>query len=339
MSVIDHQIRTKRISLDGGASRVLGGVLPLLSDYAVSPDGSEFIAGNYATGEVYRYPIGGGTGKPLPRGLSWAQRGTWASDGSFWVSNNAGLDVGIDRVNPNDSLTRPFGTRNSDLAVEQILPGDRIALAIRQPNETATGPGLLLDLRTGDVSPLLDRPLVAIRYAVGHLVYVLGDGSLEAVPFDVRSKRITGAPVSLASGVALTGTGLAQFAVDFNSADGRSLAFTAFRGGVFGVHRIRMGGAEPAESLLTSPQLAYSGIWLKDGSALLTVGQTLLPESNLDIAIVRNGGRGPIEPLVSTRFIERYPALSPDNEWIAFASNQSGRDEVYVRRLAGGEQI
>jgi Tol biopolymer transport system component len=72
----------------------------------------------------------------------------------------------------------------------------------------------------------------------------------------------------------------------------------------------------------------------------VTVGQALRPESNLDIAIVRNGGRGPIEPVVATPFMEQYPALSPDDQWLSFSSNQSGREEVYVRRLDGtGEQL
>ena len=69
------------------------------------------------------------------------------------------------------------------------------------------------------------------------------------------------------------------------------IAYTSFRNGVLGVYRIRPGSAQTGDSLLTSSHLAYSGIWLRDESALVTVGQALRPESNLDIAIVRNGGR------------------------------------------------
>jgi len=35
-------------------------------------------------------------------------------------------------------------------------------------------------------------------------------------------------------------------------------------------------------------------------------------------------------PLVATEFSERHPALSPDGGWLAYTSNETGRDEVFV---------
>jgi len=420
VALVEGNTRTKLVALDGSEARVLDGVESNLADYAVAPDGRTFTAASFATGVVFRYPIGGGTGKPLPREVSSGQRGVWASDGSYWMGSTVTGQVDIAKLSANDSVSHPLGRRHTDLLLNQILPGDNTALATRQPVGTPTGPVILLDLRTGDETIVIDEAVVEARYAVGHLIYVLGNGNLQAAPFDLRTHRLTGPPVTLATGVTLTGSGQAQFsvasngtvaylveagrslvvadragvgrpvlpemrnyhhprfspdgqriAVDFNgpegrdvwiltladgaftratfdrdghdaswSRDGKSLAYTSFRGGVFGVHRIKPGSTQSADSLLTSPSLAYSGIWLRDESALVTVGQSLRPESNLDIAINRNGGRGPVEPIVATRFIEQYPALSPDEQWLAFTSNQSGREEVYVRRLVGeGEQI
>ena len=63
-------------------------------------------------------------------------------------------------------------------------------------------------------------------------------------------------------------------------------------------------------------------------------------DSRGDIAIIRNGGRGPVDPLVATRFEERYPAVSPDGRWLAYASDQSGTSDVYVRPLdRDGQEI
>jgi serine/threonine-protein kinase len=417
VALVDGVTRTKWIALDGTEGRVLESVQPNTADYRMAPDGRSFLATS-ENGAIYRYPIGGATGRPLPRGVQRGLRAESASDGSEFL-RDVTASYGNTKNTPEEIVSLPFLPRNADHSIMQILPGDRMALTVRQPVGTATGPAMLLDLSTGESRMLIDDVVVEVRYAAGHLVYVLGDGTLQAAPFDLKALRTTAPPVTLASGVVLTGAGLAQFAVasngtiayageagrtllvadragagkpvlaamrnyhhpryspdgkrismDFNatdgrdvwilslddgaltratfdrdghdavwSPDGRSIAYTSFRGGVFGVHRIRPGSTETSDSLLTSPLLAYTGIWLRDQSALVTVGQTLRPESNLDIGILRNAGRGPVEPLVATRFLEQHPALSRDDRWLAYTSNQSGREEIYVRPLTGGEQI
>jgi Tol biopolymer transport system component len=40
-----------------------------------------------------------------------------------------------------------------------------------------------------------------------------------------------------------------------------------------------------------------------------------------------------IRPLLATPFDEKGFALSPDGKWIAYVSNETGADEVYLRRL------
>ncbi len=271
-------------------------------------------------------------------------------------------------------------------------------------------------IESGESTPLLDLAVVQIRYTVGHLVYALTSGMLEVVAFDPETRKIGDRPVTIATGISLSGTGVAQFAVsangtvayipeaerslvlidraggirsavpdrrnfhsprfspegrriavDYTAVDGRDvwladlasgtltrttfnrdghdaswgpdgsfLTFISSTSGVLGIHRVRPGSTEPAESLFASTQIGYTGIWLRDGSAVVTAASALLPSSGSDIGIIRNGGRGPIEPLVATRFDEAFPAVSPDNRWLAFVSNQSGQSEVYVRALVGG---
>jgi serine/threonine-protein kinase len=114
--------------------------------------------------------------------------------------------------------------------------------------------------------------------------------------------------------------------------------------------RKRPGSAEPPDTLLNSPALSYTGDWLRDGSALVTTGINLRRrpgasdstqnQSDQDAGIIRNQGRGPLEPLVASQFAEQYVGASPDGRWISFVSDQSGRAEVYVRDLAGeGDQV
>ncbi len=113
--------------------------------------------------------------------------------------------------------------------------------------------------------------------------------------------------------------------------DGKSITWTSFRLGALGIYRSRPGAAEKPDSVFTEQRLAYSGDWLKDGSGLVTTATDLAPGSRFDIGLVTDEGRGPIVPVLADRFETRFPAVSPDGKWLAYVSNESGSDEVYIR--------
>ncbi len=52
------------------------------------------------------------------------------------------------------------------------------------------------------------------------------------------------------------------------------------------------------------------------------------------LAPLGSGGRKPT-PFLNTRFLERDAQFSPDGRWIAYISDESGRDEVYVAPFPG----
>ena len=120
--------------------------------------------------------------------------------------------------------------------------------------------------------------------------------------------------------------------------DGRALTFTSVRKGTLTLMRTKPGESQPAEVLLSSAQLGYGGVWMPDASALVTVANSV--DSGSDLAWIRGAGKGPIEPLLGSRFNEEFPSVSPDGRWLAFVSNQSGQNQVYVRSLTGaGDQV
>jgi serine/threonine-protein kinase len=41
------------------------------------------------------------------------------------------------------------------------------------------------------------------------------------------------------------------------------------------------------------------------------------------------------EPFLNSRFGETFPEFSPDGRWLAYCSDESGREEVYVRPFPG----
>jgi hypothetical protein len=47
---------------------------------------------------------------------------------------------------------------------------------------------------------------------------------------------------------------------------------------------------------------------------------------------------GDARPILQSRASEKQAAFSPDSQWIAFTSDESGRDEVYVQRLDDSSQ-
>ena len=113
--------------------------------------------------------------------------------------------------------------------------------------------------------------------------------------------------------------------------DGHSITWTSFRLGALGIYRSQPGSHAKPDSILTSPLLAYSGEWLKGGSGIVTTATNLSAGSRFDIAFLGNEGRGPVVPIVADRAETRFPVVAANGRWLAYTSNQSGHDDVYVR--------
>jgi Tol biopolymer transport system component len=67
-----------------------------------------------------------------------------------------------------------------------------------------------------------------------------------------------------------------------------------------------------------------------DGTTLLTFVQT--PAAAGDLYTLTLGPKPVMTPFVATPFDESAATFSPDGHWVAYQSNASMRDEVYVRR-------
>jgi len=85
------------------------------------------------------------------------------------------------------------------------------------------------------------------------------------------------------------------------------------------------------ERLTTSEYDLYIGSWASDGK---TVAVTEWSPSGEDIALLDiHSGR--LTPFLNSQFNEAYPEFSRDGRWIAYASDESKRNEVYVRPFPG----
>jgi serine/threonine-protein kinase len=110
--------------------------------------------------------------------------------------------------------------------------------------------------------------------------------------------------------------------------DGRSVSFRSPRAGDGELYLKRVDGTGPAELVLDLDQPIWEGVWSADGAWLL-VGTGGAGAS--DIVGIRPGVDTVPIPLVASAFDEQAIALSPDGKWLAYGSNETGRDEVYVR--------
>jgi len=110
------------------------------------------------------------------------------------------------------------------------------------------------------------------------------------------------------------------------TADGRGLAFASVASNLF--LRAADGTAEPRRlSTSENPQFPYA--WFDRDTRLLFA--ELTPDTALDVAVLDTADGGVVRPLVASPANETRPALSPDERWLAYTSDESGRPEVYIR--------
>jgi serine/threonine-protein kinase len=146
----------------------------------------------------------------------------------------------------------------------------------------------------------------------------------DAKTFDVWIKQLDQGP-----SVRLTLEGSGNFYPAW-TADGRSVTFTSnARAGSYDLWTKRADGSAPAVMQFHEKSAMWDPLWSSDGKWLVFVAADNVSGIS-DIRGVRPGIDTVSVPLVATKFLEASPALSPDGRWLAYRSNESGQNEVYV---------
>ena len=134
------------------------------------------------------------------------------------------------------------------------------------------------------------------------------------------------------------------------SGDGVRIIFTSNRGGDWDIYSQPADGSGPAEVLLSRPYDQFPTAVLADGTVLY---HELIPQTGLDLWALSPGGpsqegllqeglskEGSTSPFRVTPFNERDAEVSPGPEggprWVAYASDESGRSEIYVQSYPSG---
>jgi serine/threonine-protein kinase len=106
-------------------------------------------------------------------------------------------------------------------------------------------------------------------------------------------------------------------------------------------------GSGDEDVVVTRPDYLNMSDWTPDGRALVYAVNTV--DSGHDVWTVALDGERRPQPLLTSRFDERSPSVSPDGRWLAYSSDESGQQQIYVQAFpalgakaqvsrAGGEQ-
>jgi len=108
------------------------------------------------------------------------------------------------------------------------------------------------------------------------------------------------------------------------SADGSALAYSV---GAAGGKDVAMRSiAKGSERTVASRDgVQFPSDWLRDGSALLVTDY-----ANEHDILVQPADGSSARPYAATAADERSARISPDGRWVAYTSNESGQDEVYL---------
>ncbi len=114
--------------------------------------------------------------------------------------------------------------------------------------------------------------------------------------------------------------------------DGQRVTFGSSSGGQENLFWSLADGSGSPERLTTSTQVHRASSWSPDGRVLAFVVGDILSPNGGDIVLLEDGKE---RPFAASRFDESYPDFSPDGQWLAYTSSESGRNEVYVTPYPG----
>jgi serine/threonine-protein kinase len=119
------------------------------------------------------------------------------------------------------------------------------------------------------------------------------------------------------------------------SPDNRIVAWAGTRPNLLrGVFRRPADGGGNEEVIWQLELHAHLRDWTPDGKSLII--EIVDPKTNNDIWRLDLEGQPKATPIVQTPFNEHNSRLSPNGQWLAYSSNVSGRDEIYVQQYPQG---
>jgi Tol biopolymer transport system component len=118
-----------------------------------------------------------------------------------------------------------------------------------------------------------------------------------------------------------------------NSAE---LMFSSNRVGFYNMYRKRRDESNVERLFRKADSPQYVTDWSRDGNTIIYTNVDSTTVS--DIWSANADGRGEPKVVIRTAYNEYAGRLSPDGQWLAFTSDESGQPEVYVQRFPSGTE-
>jgi Tol biopolymer transport system component len=351
----------RRIRVDGSGNRL---VAALQVSEGVWMPGGELVVTSPEQG-IVTFPATGGEPRTVVQGLQYRALDLVAQ-GPFLLYGQFGGETGIHSLNlaTGDQRLLVPGVngraryvapdlfvylRNRVLVAQRFRPSDMellgdpfpVAEDVRSRLFTGSAGGALTFIRGGDETERivwLDRNGEAIGEAApegqytevylstdgGRMMFTRTDPASGNDDLWVQDLREDGAPNRFTSDVDTDH--LAAF-----STDGRRIAWEAHAGGVLNLMVRPADGSAPATLVRNWGRGGGPVDWSPDGRFVLYF--TLDGATGWNLWAVPMDGSGEPFPLIESEFNHPDGRFSPDGHWLAYTSDASGAQEIYLQRL------
>ena len=299
-----------------------------------SPDGRSLAFWAASDRTIKKIAVSGGAAVTLcpaettVSGLSWGEGGLTfgqASGGVFRVSENGGKPELLIGLQNNEVVQSP-----------QVLPGGKaILFTVRgaTDSEWDRSKVFVQSLERGSTRQLLiDGAREARFVSTGHIVYAY-QGTLFAIPFDVKTLKKSGGPTPVVEGVRNSAgtSGSSQFSV----AENGTLVFVPgpVSGGSSGVQRtlaFRDRSGNEIERVKVPPR-SYSFPRVSPDGKYVAVSTD---DDKPDVWIIDLAGTSAPRQL-TLGGNSAFPAWSPDGLRVVFRSNREGDDSMFWQKADG----